>query len=241
MPSVADTFTRVADGYDRLNRILSLGLDVLWRRRALALLSGCQPKSGSRCLEILDLATGTADFAIAASRRFPEARVTGLDLTPAMLEIGARKVEEAGLARRIRLMVGDASALPFADGSFDAALCAFGFRNFPDIPASLSETARILRNGGQLVVLEFFRPHSALLGAFTSVWLKTISTLFARGRAADYAYLRTSIAKTCSASEFAAMAREAGLASEMEKFFFPACTCLVLKKCGKIQDRLGTR
>lgn len=241
MQSVADTFTRVADGYDRLNRILSLGLDVLWRRRALALLAGDLPDGGRSATDILDLATGTADFAIAAARRFPEARVTGLDLTPAMLEIGARKAEEAGLARRIELMAGDATVLPFADGVFDAALCAFGFRNFSDIPASLYEAARILRNGGQLVVLEFFRPRSALLGAFTSGWLKAVSALFAKGRAADYAYLRTSIARTCSAGEFAAMAREAGLALATEKFFFPACTCLVLRKCDKIQDRLGTR
>ncbi len=241
MQSVADTFTRVAEGYDRLNRILSLGLDVLWRRSALAALAGGLPKGGSGVLDILDLATGTADFAIAAAHRFPEAHVIGLDLTPAMLEIGARKVEKAGLARRIDLMPGDATALPFAAASFDVALCAFGFRNFPDMLASLSEVARILRNGGQLVALEFFRPRSALLGAFTSGWLKTVSALFAKGRAADYAYLRTSIARTCSAGEFAAMAREVGLTPAMKKFFFPACTCLILKKCDKIQDRLGKR
>lgn len=241
MQSVADTFTRVADGYDRLNRILSLGLDVLWRRRALALLASGLPEGGCGAQDILDLATGTADFAIAAARHFHEAHVTGLDLTPAMLEIGARKVEAAGLAGRIGLRVGDATALPFADASFDVALCAFGFRNFPDIPASLSESARILRNGGQLVVLEFFRPRSALLGAFTSGWLKIISALFARSRAADYAYLRASIVKTCSASEFVAMAREAGLETVREKFFFPACTCVVLKKCGKIQGQLGAQ
>lgn len=241
MQPAADTFARVADGYDRLNRILSLGLDVLWRRRALALLAECLAEGGFASPDILDIATGTADFAIAAARRFPDAPVTGLDLTPAMLEIGARKVAAAGLARRIVLMTGDATALPFADAAFDAALCAFGFRNFPDIPASLSEAARILRDGGLLVVLEFFRPRSAMLGAFTSGWLKAASSLFARSRAAAYAYLRASIANTCSAVEFAAMAREAGLALAGERFFFPACTCLVLRKCGKIRNRLGTR
>ena len=234
MQSVTDTFTRVADGYDRLNRILSLGLDVLWRRRALAMLAKGLPDGGRSALDILDLATGTADLAIAAARRFPEARVTGLDLTPAMLEIGARKVEAAGLIRRIKLTAGDATALRFADGAFDAALCAFGFRNFPDIPASLSEAARILRDGGQLVVLEFFRPRSALLGAITSAWLKAITALFAADRAADYAYLRASIKRTRSAGEFAAMASGAGFALASERFFLPACTCFVLKKCGKM-------
>jgi ubiquinone/menaquinone biosynthesis methyltransferase len=228
MSPVADTFARVADGYDRLNRILSLGLDVTWRRRALALLASGLPAEGRT--DILDLATGTADFAIAAARRFPKARVTGLDLTPAMLEIGARKVADEGLAGRISLLACDAAALPFADGTFDAALCAFGFRNFPDIPSSLSEAARILRDGGQLAVLEFFRPRSALLGAFTSGWLRCASALFASDRAADYAYLRASIAKTCSVGEFTTMARSVGFALERADLFLPACSCLVLRK-----------
>ena len=84
------------------------------------------------------------------------------------------------------------------------------------------------------MALEFFRPRSALLGAFTAGWLKCLSSLFAKGRAADYAYLRASIAKTCSAGEFAAMARAAGLAAEREEFFLPACSCLVLRKCDKL-------
>jgi ubiquinone/menaquinone biosynthesis methyltransferase len=230
MPSVADTFTRVAAGYDRLNRILSLGLDVLWRRRALARLSHLAGEREGCPRAILDLATGTADFALAAARRFPDAHVTGLDLTPAMLEIGARKVAAAGLAERIALQAGDATALPFADATFDAVLCAFGFRNFPDIPAALAEAARVLGEGGRLVVLEFFRPRSALLGAFTAGWLRCVSALFAPRRAADYAYLRESIAKTCSADEFAAMARTAGLELERDGFFLPACSCLVLRK-----------
>ena len=234
MPSVADTFTRVADGYDRLNRILSLGMDVVWRRRALVRLRRLLGEGADRPLAILDLATGTADFALAAARRFPAARVTGLDLTPAMLAIGARKVTAAGLAERIALLAGDAAALPFADAAFDVALCAFGFRNFSDISASLGEVARILREGGRLVALEFFRPQSALLGAFTAGWLKCLSTLFAKGRVADYAFLRASIAKTRSADEFAALARAAGLAAEREEFFLPACSCLVLRKCDKL-------
>ena len=228
---MAGVFTRVAGGYDRLNRILSLGLDVTWRRRALARLerAGVDGSGG-----ILDIATGTADFAIEAARRFPSVRVTGVDLTPAMLEIGERKVAAAGLSDRVSLREGNATALPFGDSSFDAVLCAFGFRNFPDIPASLAETARILRNGGRLVVLEFFRPRSALLGAFTSGWLRCLSAMFATGVDSDYAYLRSSISRTCSAAEFEAMAREAGLAAERTEMFLPACSCLVLRKCGKM-------
>ncbi len=229
--AVAGVFTRVAGGYDRLNRVLSLGLDVVWRKRALARLAHA---CGEEPVMLLDIATGTADFAIEAARRFLSVRVTGIDLTPAMLEIGERKVAAAGLSDRVSLREGSATALPFGDSSFDAALCAFGFRNFPDIPASLAETARILRNGGRLVVLEFFRPRSALLGAFTSGWLRCLSAMFAKGVSSDYAYLRTSIAKTCSAAEFEAMARAAGLAAERTEMFLPACSCLVLRKCGKM-------
>ena len=228
---VAGVFTRVAGGYDRLNRILSLGLDVIWRRRALARLKRV---CGDGPSNILDLATGTADFAIEAARRFPAASVTGIDLTPAMLDIGRRKVADAGLSGRISLREGSATALPFMECSFDAVLCAFGFRNFPDIPASLAEAARILRDGGRLAVLEFFRPRSALLGAFTAGWLRCLSALFAPRVADDYAYLRSSIANTCSAEEFVAMAREIGLAAERKEIFLPACSCLILRKCGKM-------
>ena len=230
MPSVADTFAKVADGYDRLNRILSLGLDVAWRRRALARLGG----TGEPPARLLDIATGTADFAIAAARRFPSTHVEGIDLTPEMLEIGRRKVAAAGLADRIRLSRGDAAALPYEEGTFDAAICAFGFRNFPDRAVSLAEAARILRNGGRLVVLEFFRPRSALLGAMTSCWLRCASALFAARLAGEYAYLRQSIAKTCTADVFAEEARRAGFDVERTELFLPACSCLVLRKCGKL-------
>ena len=131
-PRMRGMFTRIAGMYDRLNRAQSLGLDVVWRKRALACLARTSPSPR----RILDLATGTADFAIACARRFPDAHVTGVDLTPAMLEVGRRKVEAAGLSGRIVLEEGDACALACAKGSFDAVLCAFGFRNFPDRAAS---------------------------------------------------------------------------------------------------------
>jgi demethylmenaquinone methyltransferase/2-methoxy-6-polyprenyl-1,4-benzoquinol methylase len=236
MPKVADRFARVAAGYDRLNRILSLGLDVLWRRRALdCLLRDLAPDARAvRPSKVLDLATGTADVAIAAARRFPSARIEGIDLTPEMLEIGRRKVAAAGLAGRIRLSQGDAAALPFDDASFDTALCAFGFRNFPDRAASLAELARILSDGGRLAVLEFFRPRSALLGKATAGWLRCVSAACAPGVAGAYAYLRDSIAGTCTSAECAAEAAEAGFGLARERFFPPACTCLVLRKYGKL-------
>ena len=225
-PQMRGMFTRIAGMYDRLNRVQSLGLDVLWRRRALAHLAGEVPSLRT----ILDLATGTADFAIAAARRFPCARVTGVDLTPAMLDVGRRKVEAAGLGARVSLEEGNACALACADVSFDAAVCAFGFRNFPDHAAVLREVARVLAAGGHLLVLELFRPRFRLLASTTAAWMACVSRLFARGARADYAYLRASINETSTVEEFGRLASEAGLETVRRKFFFPACSCLIFRK-----------
>ena len=229
-PQMRGMFTRIAGMYDRLNRVQSLGLDVFWRRRALARLAGEVPSPRT----ILDLATGTADFAIAAARHFPAARVTGVDLTQAMLDVGRRKVEAAGLAGRISLEEGEACALASADASVDVAICAFGFRNFPDRAMALREVARVLAPNGHLLVLELFRPRFRLLASSTAAWMACVARLFASGAREDYAYLRASIANTCSAEEFVAMAREVGLAAERPEIFLPACSCLLLRKCGKM-------
>ena len=220
-------FTRIAGMYDRLNRVQSLGLDVIWRRRALARLARVAPSPPRR---ILDLATGTADFALAAARRCPDARVTGVDLTPAMLEVGRRKAAAAGLAARVALEEGDACALACADGSVDAVTCAFGFRNFPDRAAALREAARVLAPDGHLLVLELFRPRFRLLAAATAAWMACVARLFARGAREDYAYLRASVETTCSAAAFERLAVDAGFAAVQRIFYLPACSCLLFRR-----------
>ena len=225
-PRMRGMFTRIAGMYDRLNRAQSLGLDVVWRKRALACLARTSPSPR----RILDLATGTADFAIASARRFPDAHVTGVDLTPAMLEVGRRKVEAAGLAGRVALEEGDACALARANDSADAAVCAFGFRNFPDRAAALREVARVLSPGGHLLVLELFRPRFRVLAAATAAWMACVARLFAGGAREDYAYLRASIGETCTAAEFAQLTSVAGVTAVKRNFLLPACSCLLFRK-----------
>ncbi len=217
-----ELFTRVAGRYDLLNRTLTFGIDVSWRRRALKLLDAPT--------RVLDLATGTADLAIGIARRFPSAQVTGVDLTPAMLEIGRRKVAAADCTARIELFEGNAQALSFADASFDVVTCAFGFRNFPDKALALAEAARVLRPGGTLLVLELFRMESRLCARVTSEWLRLVAPLLARGTKADYAYLRASIESTVSAAEFTSLAENVGLRVERQGFYLPSCHCLKLRK-----------
>ena len=225
-PRMRGMFTRIAGMYDRLNRAQSLGLDVLWRKRALARLAREVPSPR----RILDLATGTADFALAAARRFPDAFVTGVDLTPAMLEVGRRKVAAAGLADRVELQEGDACALACADASVDAVTCAFGFRNFPDRAAALREASRVLVPGGHLLVLELFRSRFRFLAAAPAAWMACVARLFAGGAREDYAYLRTSIGETCTAAAFGQLASAARLDAVRRIFFLPACTCLIFRK-----------
>lgn len=243
MPSLHDSahnrymremFTRIAGMYDRLNHVLTLGVDVLWRKRALARLAGMGCLDVSNGGSILDLATGTADFAILAAKKFASARVTGVDLTPAMLEVGRQKVERAGLSSRIVLKEGDASSLPCADASFDVVICAFGFRNFLNRDVALAEVRRVLKPGGRLLVLELFRPQSRLLGGLTSAWLRRVAPFFAGKARQDYAYLRSSIGNTCSSAEFIENARSKGLSDEFLTFFLPVCSCLLFQKCDTI-------
>ena len=164
-------FDRIAPRYDLLNRVLSAGTDIRWRRRAVDFLD-LGPSS-----RVLDLCTGTADLLVEALGRDPAHAGLGVDLSHAMLRLGAAKLDRAGLARRARVVGGDAERLPVGDGLFDGALVAFGIRNVGDPRAALREVRRALRPGGRLVVLEFSLP-KGLLG-------RPVPSLLHAGAAAD--------------------------------------------------------
>lgn len=222
-------FTDIAATYDRMNHLLSFGLDLLWRKAALQQVT----TSPSR---ILDLACGTGDFTLALAERFPKAEILGGDLTPAMLEIARKKCT----FHNVRFCECNAENLSnFSPLTFDLVTCAFGFRNFPDKSAALREIRRVLRNGGELIVLEFFRPKGRLAVFSTTTWVKALASLFSRDHKSAYAYLSHSIGHTLTADEFVRMAKDHGFAVVSRRTFPPCCTCIDLQvlNSGQVEQR----
>ena len=149
---IAVMFDHISPKYDALNHLLSLNIDKVWRRKTAKAVAKSQPKT------VLDLATGTADLAIAVAKRNPQAHIIGMDISEKMLDIGKAKIKKQELENQIELCFGDAATLPFEEGSFDAITVAFGVRNFKDLEKGLSEIHRVLKPGGQAVILEFSMP-----------------------------------------------------------------------------------
>lgn len=148
---VADMFNNIAGKYDFLNHFLSMGIDKGWRKKAISSIKAVSPKM------ILDVATGTGDLAIAASKLHPD-KIIGIDIAGQMLEVGRGKIRSQGLSNVITLQLADSEALPFPDNSFDAITCAYGVRNFEHLDAGLKEMCRVMRPGGRLAILEFSNP-----------------------------------------------------------------------------------
>lgn len=182
-------FGRIARRYDLANHVLSCGADFLWRRRATKIVAGWRPR------DVLDLATGSGDLALALQRRLAEARITAADFSPEMLEVARRK----GVARTV---LADALQLPFESGSFDCVTVAFGLRNMADWDRALGEMARVLRSGGHLLVLDFSIPTGALRPAYRFYLHRCLPLLasIVTGQKAAYDYLSGSIEKFPSGS-----------------------------------------
>jgi demethylmenaquinone methyltransferase/2-methoxy-6-polyprenyl-1,4-benzoquinol methylase len=189
---VAAMFDDIAFKYDFLNRFLSAGIDIRWRKKAIQQIKALQPK------KILDVATGTADVAIMASAILKPEKIIGIDISDGMLEMGRKKVEKAGLKEIIELLNGDSETISFEDNSFDAVTVAFGVRNFQHLEKGLSEILRVLKPGGKLVVLEFSRPKMPGVRTMYNLYMKVVcpnvGKLFSKNRNA-YKYLDESIQK----------------------------------------------
>jgi demethylmenaquinone methyltransferase / 2-methoxy-6-polyprenyl-1,4-benzoquinol methylase len=205
---VREIFTTVPGRYDLLNHLLSLRRDVAWRRFA------ARKMFFFKTFRLLDVATGTADLAIAAALRHPGIRVTGIDFIREMLIPGQKKIAARGLDRRIRLLQADALALPFPDGSFDVAASAFGIRNMPDRLAALREMRRVLVPGGRIQILEMNAPPKLIRRVFFAPYLNRVLPSIARfysKNPAAYRYLVDSILHFPTPNVFLGMMEEAGL------------------------------
>jgi demethylmenaquinone methyltransferase / 2-methoxy-6-polyprenyl-1,4-benzoquinol methylase len=162
-------FDKIAFRYDFLNRFLSAGIDIRWRKKAIRELVSIQPKN------ILDVATGTGDFAVTSYKILKPEKITGIDISEGMLDVGRKKIRNLGLDGHIRLLNGDSEAIFFDDGSFDAVTVAFGVRNFENLEKGLSEIYRVLKPGGKLVVLECSKPSLPVIKNLYNFYMKFIT------------------------------------------------------------------
>lgn len=199
--AVETMFDSVAPRYDLLNRVLSLGIDQYWRTQAVRLLADEQPA------RVLDVATGTADLALKVARMLHPREVVGVDLSAEMLRYGREKIEQKNLSSHISLVQGDAAALSFNDDTFDAALVAFGVRNFEDLTAGLRGIRRVLRPGGRLVVLEFSSPRSVPIKPLYAWYSRHVLPRIGGALSPDqgaYEYLPSSVAAFPDGTDFLA-------------------------------------
>ncbi len=203
-----EMFDRIADRYDLVNRVLSLGIDVRWRQKAV---SALELSEGAR---VLDVATGTGNVALVLGRA--GCQVVGIDPSERMLAIAREKSQKAGLESSIELELGSAEHLPYADQTFDGCVIAFGIRNVPDRARGLAEMCRVTRPGGRVVVLELGEPRGAAMGRLARFHVHSVvpfvGGLFSGSR--EYAYLQRSIAAFPPPEEFAEMIAGAGLEVE---------------------------
>ena len=196
---IAAMFDRISPNYDRLNHLLSIHIDKVWRRKTAKIVSKNHPQA------ILDLATGTADLAIALAKHNPEAHIVGMDISEKMLEIGKEKVKQLGLESQIELRLGDAASLPFDDNSFDAVTVAFGVRNFENKERGLSEIHRVLKPNGHAIVLEFSMPETFPIKQLYLLYFKQFLPLIGKFVSKDpnaYTYLPKSVEAFPKPSDF---------------------------------------
>lgn len=203
---VAHMFNSISPQYDFLNHLLSLGIDIHWRKKAIKMLRQNPPAT------ILDIATGTGDFALEAMKLNPK-KIIGLDISDGMLDVGRAKIRSRGWAQTIDMVNGDSENLPFAENNFDAVIVAFGVRNFENLEMGLSEMRRVLKPGGRVVILEFSKPRHIVMQFFYGFYFRAIlpliGRLFSRHRTA-YTYLPESVKAFPDGNDFLAILKKIG-------------------------------
>ena len=203
---VAEMFNNISGRYDFLNHFLSLGIDKIWRRKAVKKLREINPK------RILDIATGTGDFAIESLTLKPEG-VVGVDISAGMLEVGKTKMKAKGVDHIVRMELGDSENLSFEDGYFDAVTVAFGVRNFEHLEKGLAEMLRVTRTGGRIVILEFSKPKRFPVKQYYAFHSRYIIPFFGKRISKDgraYAYLPESVAAFPEGKDFTDILSQVG-------------------------------
>ena len=199
-------FDNISGRYDFLNHFMSLGIDHLWRKRAINLLKASKPK------KIIDLATGTGDFAIAALKLNPE-KVVGVDISNGMLDKGREKMKRRGMENIISMVYGDSEDLPFADNEFDALTVAFGVRNYENLEKGLIEMLRVINVGGTAVILEFSKPKKFpikhLFGFYSKYVIPALGKTISKDSSA-YEYLPESVAAFPEGQDFLDILKKVG-------------------------------
>jgi demethylmenaquinone methyltransferase/2-methoxy-6-polyprenyl-1,4-benzoquinol methylase len=211
---VAAMFDKIAFRYDFLNRFLSVGIDVSWRKKAIKQLQSLHPQN------ILDVATGTGDVAILTQKLLHPKKITGIDISQGMLDIGRKKIEKLGLQNEIELVKGDSETIAFPDNTFDAITVAFGVRNYQNLEKGLSEMLRVLKPGGKLVVLEFSRPKQFIFKAVYNMYMNTIAPGFGKLIAKNkdaYQYLNDSVQRFPEGEAFIDILKNVGYSSTYSK------------------------
>ncbi len=219
---VADMFNSIAYRYDFLNRFLSAGIDIQWRKKAIRELALLSPK------KILDVATGTGDVAILTYRMLQPEKIIGIDISEGMLELGRQKLAAKGLTGNIELQKGDSEVIRFTNDTFDAITVAFGVRNFQDLEKGLKEMYRVLRPGGKLVVLEFSKAENRFFNKlflfYTNIVTPFIGKLFAKNKKA-YQYLNDSVQAFPEGQTFLNIMNDAGFTQTyLKKLSLGICT-----------------
>jgi len=224
---VAEMFDNISPKYDLLNRVLSMGIDILWRKKSVKILRKYNPKT------ILDVATGTADFAVELANMKPE-RIVGVDISQGMLDVGVKKIAKKNLDSLISLELGDAENMRFKDAEFDAITVAFGVRNFQHLELGLKEFHRVLNDKGVAVILEFSQPEKFPVKQVYNFYFTKILPFFGRMVSKDsraYTYLPESVNQFPYGDRFISILKDCGFSNVREKrLSFGIATIYVAEK-----------
>ena len=211
---VASMFDNISGTYDFLNHFMSLGIDIIWRKKAIRELLALKPKV------ILDVATGTGDFAFEAIKILNPEQVIGVDISSGMLEVAKKKISERNLQGVFSVQLGDSEGLQFADDHFDAITVAFGVRNYENLEKGLSDMYRVLKPGGKIVILEFSKPRAFPIKQGYNFYFKHITPLLGKLFSKDeraYSYLPESVAAFPDGADFVNLMTKVGFKSTKDR------------------------